>query len=160
MDKDRIKLDRMRYVKDNMPSNFAILAIVFDVLYFVLIYKINNEFFYNFLIGVSIIVNLLFMLFGFWSSIEVKNYHGKFGYFMIALGVVQIIRIFIYPVKAHNARVIIQEKAVTVMENPQFIRCVAYLLLSAACLIVGAVIGMSRSKALKAHLATLEAKAA
>ena len=94
MDKDRIKLDRMRYVKDNMPSNFAILAIVFDVLYFVLIYKINNEFFYNFLIGVSIIVNLLFMLFGFWSSIEVKNYHGKFGYFMIALGVVQIIRIF------------------------------------------------------------------
>ena len=68
MDKDRIKLDRMRYVKDNMPSNFAILAIVFDVLYFVLIYKINNEFFYNFLIGVSIIVNLLFMLFGIFLS--------------------------------------------------------------------------------------------
>ena len=46
MDKDRIKLDRMRYVKDNMPSNFAILAIVFDVLYFVLIYMDYYHYFY------------------------------------------------------------------------------------------------------------------
>ena len=66
---DNIKLDRMRYVKDNVPSMFAILAIVFDVLYFVLIYKINNEYFYTSMIGVSVVANLLFMLFGFWSSI-------------------------------------------------------------------------------------------
>ena len=79
MEKDKLKLDRMRYVKDSGPSNFAILAIVFDVLYFVLIYTINKEYFYNYMIGISIIVNLLFMLIGFWCSVEVKSYHGKFG---------------------------------------------------------------------------------
>ena len=45
-------------------------------------------------------------------------------------------------------------------KTPFLSGCVLYLLLSAACLIVGAVIGMSRSKALSAHLATLEKKAA
>ena len=37
MDKEKIKLDRMRYVKDSVPSNLAIIAVVFDILYFVLI---------------------------------------------------------------------------------------------------------------------------
>ena len=75
---EKIKLDRMRYVKDNLPSTFAILAIVFDVLYFVLIYKINNDFFYNSMIGVSIVVNLLFMLFGFWASMLLLIFRENF----------------------------------------------------------------------------------
>ena len=74
---------------------------------------------------------------------------------MIALGIGQIIRIFIYPMRAHAATVTIQEQAVTVMENPQFIRCVLYLVISAACLFVGAFVGMTRSKQLKAHLQSL-----
>ena len=158
MDKDRIKLDRMRYVKDNMPSNFAILAIVFDVLYFVLIYKINNEFFYNFLIGVSIIVNLLFMLFGFWSSIEVKNYHGKFGYFMIALGVVQIIRIFVYPMRAHAATYLGPEGEMAVMNNSQFLRSIIYLVAAAAFMIAGGLMSIKNSKTLQNYLDSVEKK--
>ncbi len=156
MDRERIKLDRMRYVKDSGPSNLAILAVVFDILYFVLIYKINNEFFYNFSIGVSVVANLLFMLFGFWCSIEVKNYHGKFGYLMIALGIVQIIRIFVYPMSARGAVTIVDGNNVQVMNNVQFILSVVYLVASAACMVCGGLLSMKNSKTLQNHLASLE----
>ncbi len=156
MDKEKIKLDRMRYVKDSVPSNLAILAVVFDILYFVLIYKINNEFFYNFSIGASVVINLLVMLFGFWCSIEVKNYHGKFGYLMIFLGAVQIARIFYYPMRAHAAVVMVENQSVQVMTNTQFILAIAYLALSAACFIGGGLLSMKNSKTLQDHLASLE----
>ncbi len=156
MDREKIKLDRMRYVKDSGPSNLAILAVVFDILYFVLIYKINNEFFYNYSIGVSVVINLLFMLFGFWCSIEVKNYHGKFGYLMIALGIVQIIRIFVYPMSAHGAVTVVDGNNVQVMTNAQFISSIVYLVVSAACMVFGGLMSMKNSKTLQNHLASLE----
>lgn len=156
MDKEKIKLDRMRYVKDSAPSNLAILAVVFDILYFVLIYKINNEFFYNFTIGVSVVANLLFMLFGFWCSIEVKNYHGKFGFLMIALGIVQIIRIFVYPMQAHTSVALADGTSAQVMNDAQFIRSIIYLAVSAACMIVGGLLSIKNSKKLQNHLASLE----
>ena len=159
-DEKYIRLDRMRYTKNTTASGLALLSILFDVFFFISIYESNvGSWYYNILIGASILYNLIFLLAAFLSSEGIKNYKIAYSYLMIALGIGQIIRIFIYPVRAHNATVIIQEKAVTVMENPQFIRCVLYLLLSAACLIVGAVIGMTRSKALKDHLASLKAAA-
>jgi len=156
MDKEKIKLDRMRYVKDSAPSNLAILAVVFDILYFVLIYKINNEFFYSFSIGVSVVANLLFMLFGFWCSIEVKNYHGKFGFLMIALGIVQIIRIFVFPMQAHAVVAMADGSSAQVMSDAQFIRSVVYLAVSAACMILGGLLSIKNSKKLQNHLASLE----
>ena len=160
-DEKTVRLDRMRYTKNSMASGLALLSILFDVIFFISIYESNvGSWYYNILMGASILYNLIFLLAAFLCSEGIKNYKIAYSHLMIALGIGQIIRIFIYPVRAHSATVIIQEKAVTVMENPQFIRCVLYLLLSAACLIVGAVIGMSRSKALSAHLATLEKKAA
>ena len=158
MDKDRIKLDRMRYVKDSTPSLFAILAVVFDILYFVLIYKINNEYFYNFMIGVSIVVNLLFMLFGFWCSIEVQNYHGKFGYLMIALGIIQIIRIFVYPMRAYGQKVLVGEEMVSVMTKGQFSQSIIYLVAAAALMIIGGLISIRNTKTLQNYLGTLEKK--
>ena len=159
-DDKQVRLDRMRYTKNTTASGLALLSILFDVFFFISIYESNvGSWYYNILIGASILYNLIFLLAAFLSSEGIKNYKIAYSYLMIALGIGQIIRIFIYPVTAHNSTVIIQEKAVTVMENPQFIRCVLYLLLSAACLIVGAVIGMTRSKALKDHLARLKVAA-
>ena len=156
MDKEKIKLDRMRYVKDSTPSNLAILAVVFGILYFVLIYKINNEYFYNFTIGLSVVTNLLFMLLGFWCSIEVKSYHGKFGYLMIFLGLVQIVRIFIFPMKAHAAVSTVGDQTVQVMNDKQFITAIVYLVISAACMVGGGLLSMKNSKTLQNHLASLE----
>ena len=159
-DEKTIRLDRMRYTKNTPASGLALLAILFDVFFFISIYESNvGSWYYNILMGASILYNLVFLLAAFLCSEGIKNYKIGYAYGMIVLGIIQLVRIFIYPVTAHNSTVIIQEKAVTVMENPQFIRCVLYLLLSAACLIVGAVVGMTRSKALKDHLASLKVAA-
>ena len=124
--------------------------------FFISIYESNvGSWYYNVLMGASILYNLIFLLAAFLSSEGIKNYKISYSYLMIALGIGQIIRIFIYPMRAHAATVTIQEQAVTVMENPQFIRCVLYLVISAACLFVGAFVGMTRSKQLKAHLQSL-----
>ena len=98
---------------------------------------------------------LIVLLAAFLCSEGIKNYKISYAYVMIVLGIIQLVRIFIYPVTAHNSTVIIQEQAVTVMETPQFIRCALYLVLSAASLFVGAFVGMTRSKQLSAHLKTL-----
>lgn len=155
-DDKQVRLDRMRYTKNTLASGLALLSILFDVFFFISIYESNvGSWYYNVLMGASILYNLIFLLAAFLSSEGIKNYKISYSYLMIALGVGQIIRIFIYPVRAHGASVTIQEQAVTVMENPQFIRCVLYLVISAACLFVGAFVGMTRSKQLKAHLQSL-----
>ena len=155
-DEKQVRLDRMRYTKNTLASGLALLSILFDVFFFISIYESNvGSWYYNILIGASILYNLIFLLAAFLSSEGIKNYKIGYAYLMIVLGVVQVVRIFIYPVRAHAAAVTIQEQAVTVMETAQFIRCVLYLLISAACLFAGAYVGMSRSRQLKAHLASL-----
>lgn len=152
-----IQLDRMRFTKNSTAANFALLAILFDVLYFISIYESNvGSWYYNILIGASILYNLVFMLAAFLCSEGIKNYKVSYSYVMLLLGIIQIIRIFIYPMRAKAATVTIMEQPVIVMGAGQFLRCVVYLVLSAACLIIGAVIGYSRSRALQAHLATLD----
>ena len=158
-DEKTIRLDRMRYTKNSAASGLALAAILFDVFYFISIYESNvGSWYYNILMGASILYNLVFMLAAFLSSEGIKNYKIGYGYAMIVLGVLQIVRIFIYPVKAHGAVVTISDQAVTVMQNRQFVFCVVWLVASAACLIVGAVVGMIRSRQLAAHIASLEAK--
>lgn len=154
-----IRLDRMRYTKNSLASTLAILAILFDVFYFISIYESNvGSWYYNILIGASILYNLIFMLAAFLSSEGIKNYKIGYSYVMIVLGLIQILRIFIYPMRAHAAAVTIQDQAVQVMETRQFLFCLIWLIASAACLIAGAVVGMIRSRALKAHIASLGAE--
>lgn len=156
-----IRLDRMRYTKNTLASGLALAAILFNVFYFISIYESNvASWYYNILIGASILYNLVFMLSAFLSSEGIKNYKIGYSYAMIVLGVLQIARIFIYPMRAHAATVTIQEEAVIVMGNRQFVFCLIWLLASAACLLVGAVVGMIRSRQLQRYQATLDVKAA
>ena len=160
-EEQNIRLDRMRYTKNSLASSLAILAILFDVFFFISIYESNvGSWYYNILIGASILYNLIFMLAAFLSSEGIKNYEVSYAWLMILLGIIQFARIFIYPWRAHNATVMIQEQAVTVMGTGQFIRCCVYLALSAICLLAGAFIGMKRSLALKKYIASLNRQAA
>lgn len=155
-DEKTIRLDRMRYTKNSTASGFALLAILFDVIFFIGIYESNvGSWYYNILMGASILYNLVFLLAAFLCSEGIKNYKIGYAWAMVVLGLGQLARIFIYPVRAHAATVTIQEQAVTVMETPQFIRCVLWLSLSAVCLFAGAYVGMTRSRQLKAHLKSL-----
>ena len=162
MNDDRTtRLDRMRYTKNTLSSGLALLSILFYVCFFISIYESNvASWYYNYMMGISILYNLIFLLAAFLCSEGVKNYKMSYSWLMIVLGVIQLIRIGIYPMTAHAATVTIQEQTVAVMGDGQFTRLVLYLLISAACLFVGAVIGVIRSRELASHLATLNKGAA
>ena len=160
-DEKTTRLDRMRYTKNTLSANLALLAIIFDVCFFISIYESDvGSWYYNILVGASILYNLIFMLAAFLSSEGIKNYKIGYSYLMIVLGIIQLVRIAIYPAKAYGAVVTIQEQSVSVMSSGQFVRVVLYLVLSAACLFAGAIVGIIRSRALAGHLASLESKAA
>ncbi len=152
-----IKRDRMRYTRNKLSSSLVIVAILFDVFFFVSIYKSDvGTFYYNILVGASIIYNLVFMLAAFLSSEGVKEYNEKYSYLLIVLGIIQFVRIFIIPFKAHNTIVVVSSVERRVMENGQFVRCIIYLVLSALCLLSAAIIGIIRSRELKEYLKTLK----
>ena len=62
-DEKTIRLDRMRYTKNTLASTLAIVSILFDVFFFISIYESNvASWYYNILIGASILYNLIFLL--------------------------------------------------------------------------------------------------
>ena len=156
-----IQRDRMRFTKNTLSSGLALLAILFNVFYFVSIYKSDvGSYYYNILIGASILYNLIFMLVVFLSSEGVKGYKTSFAVVLLVVGALQILRIFILPLRAHSATVTINQQETLVMQSAQFVRVVAYLAASAVCCFVAGVVGIQRSRALSAHMAALEQKAA
>lgn len=156
-----IKLDRLRYTKNTASSRLVYLAILLDVFFFVSIYKSDvGSYYYNILIGASILYNLIFMLAAFLASEGVKNYKKGYTWLLMALGAIQVARIFIIPVQAHAATITIKKVSYQVMENGQFIRVALYLALSALCLFAAAVINLQKSNALASHIASLEGQKA
>ena len=166
-EKKQIQLDRMRFTKNTLGSRLVYLAILFDVLYFVSVYESDvGTWYYQALIGVSIVYNLVFMLIAFLASEGVKNYKASYGYLLLGLGVGQIVRIFILPLMASNALtkrsdpVLKKVVEVAVMDKSQFAWIVVFLCLSAACCIIAGAVSVSRSRKLAAYNASLEEKAA
>ncbi len=160
-----IRKDRLRFTKNSLASTLAIVAIVFDVLYFLNIYKSDvnrsvGDFYYQIRIGGSIILNLLFMLAAFLSSEGIKNYKKSYGYVLAVLGIIQIVRIFILPMQAHATEITVGGVTSKVMENGQFITVIIYLILSAAACFAAAYVGIKKSNELEAHMASLKKAAA
>lgn len=154
-----IQRDRMRFVKNSLCANLCYLALLFDVFYFVLLYRSDvGTYYYTIQIGASIVYNLLFLLIVFLSSEEVKSYNKNYSYILLAVGAMQIVRIFVIPTAAHAATIIVNGENVPVMQDPQFIRSVLYLIISAACLIVSAVLNIIRCNMLEAHNKYLESQ--
>lgn len=154
MNEEYTRLDRMRYTKNTTSSRLAILAIVFDVLFFISLYKSDvGTYYYTILIGASIIYNLVFLLATFLASEGVKGYQRGYTWLLLALACGQIVRIFIYPVQGHAAQV----AGAPVIGNGQFIFMIVCLAASAVCLVSAAVINWRKSKALSNHIASLEA---
>ena len=161
MNDQEVRLDRMRYVKNTSSSRLCYLAILLNVLYFISIYKSDvGSWYYQILVGGSIVYNLLFMLIAFLSSEGVKNYRMSFSWVLFGLGILQAGRIFILPMQAHQAIVKIGGAERTVMETPQFIRCILYLAGSALCLIAAAAINQRKSSSLERHIGTIGKEAA
>lgn len=156
-----IQRDRMRFVKNTLCANLCYLGLLFDVFYFVLLYRSDvGTYYYTIQIGGSIVYNLLFLLVVFLCSEGVKNYGKSYSYILLAAGVMQVVRIFAIPMDAHAATIVMDGVETAVMQNPQFIREVIYLAASAACLIISAVVNVIRCNTLEEHNKYLESQKA
>jgi len=153
--------DRMRYTKNSFSSGLILIAIVFDVLFFVLLYRQDVEsYYYTWKIGASIIYNLIFMLAAFLASEEVKNRKPGNGtmILLLVLAVIQIVRIFIFPVQAHSAVVTVSGEDVQVLSDAKFFRMVIYLVASAVCLVIAAITHTAQNKTLGDYLSHIDHK--
>lgn len=156
-EEDLIRKDRMRYTKNTLSANLVILAILFNVLYFVSIYQSDvGTFYYQILIGASIIYNLIFLLTAFLASESVKSRKNGFTGILLGMGVMQIVRMFVLPARAHNTVVTINSVEIPVMGDAQYTRLLVYLALSAACCIAAAVTSYLQNRTLAQYLQSLE----
>ena len=160
-DVQTIKLDRMRYTNDGFSSTLVLLAIVFDCLYFVSIYQSDvGSYYYTWLIGVSVIYNLVFLLAAFLASESVKSRRRGYSGVLVGLGLGQFARIFILPAKAHEAIIVLNNVETRVMDDNQYLYVVACLVVSGICCLVAAVTSARNNKILADYMRTIENKAA
>lgn len=152
-----VKRDRLRFTKNKLSANLALLAIVFNALYFVSIYKSDvGSYYYSLIIGISVVYNLLYMLSSFLASEGVKNYKLGYAYLLIALGIAQIVRIFILPMKARGEVIALGADTVEVMGSSQFMWVTVCLCASAVLSVAAGIIGIMKTAALASHQAELD----
>jgi len=155
------KRDIMRFTKDKRSANLVILAIVFDCLYFVSLYSTDvGTWYYTWMIGASIVYNLLFLLAAFLSSESVKNRKTGYSGILIGLGAMQIVRMFYLPAKAHAAVVVVSGEELMAMSDGQYTYVLVCLALSAVCCIAAAVNSYINNKNLAEHMRNIENKPA
>ena len=153
-----IRRDRMRFKNNKLSANLTLLAILLDVLYFVNIYQNDADHYYHtWMIGVSIVYNLIFMLAAFLAEEGVKSYHKAYTYPLILVGAIQIARIFILPMDAHSTTL---DSGALAMGDGQFTYLVVLLIASAVCLVAAAVVNFIKCTALQAHMRMLEERSA
>ena len=153
MDKAEIKKDRLRYTKNKASANLTYLAIVFNVLYFVSIYSSDvNNYYYTITIGVSVVYNLVFLLISFLSSEGLKNYKLSYAYTIIAVGIMQVVRIIGIPKSAQSTLTIVNEVEVLVMDDKQYMYVIICLLISAECAVAAGLIGIYKSTTLTKYM--------
>lgn len=160
-----IKTDIMRFKKNNFSFWFAILAIVFNVAMFLIIYKETNCT-PNFQLGIDLLINVLFMLTGFLLAEKMKAYNKTSGIIALVLGVVEMLRIFWIPLyyfnknieylAAYNAAIEAGEtfsySGIIGLNANEFMWCAILLVLAGLSLILAGLICLKKEKTLTAHL--------
>lgn len=154
-----IQKDIMRYKKNKLAGNLALLSIVFMCLYFMVMYAqvagdieakfTNKENVYTVLNGVSVVLNLVLLLAIFLSSEELKGYNKKFSFVVWVIAAIQIVRIFGYPVSTFSKKIRSGMREVALLDGGTFALLIIFLIASAACLIAAGVIGYIRSAQLE-----------
>ena len=155
-----INHDIMRYKKNKWAQVLAILGLVFNCLYFMLLYAYTDEHFRTITIGFSVILTLIVLLTVFLSSENVKNYNKTYCIVLFVVAAFQILRIFGYPLYGLNHK-ILTAGYFGFYPTPdqswvEFIILLVYLLASAACLIGAGVIGIIQSVRLQKHIKKVE----
>lgn len=136
--------DILRYKRNKLAQILAILGLVFNCLYFCVLYAIPDSDMRKMTLGFSVILTLIVLLMIFLSSEGVKGYNKKFSIVLLVIAAFQILRIFYYPLNG-----LINDSLTGIgyfgyyPKNSGFYFTImlVYLLASAACLIASAVLG-------------------
>ncbi len=154
-----VRYDRMRYTKDTFSSGLVLLAIVLDALYFVSIYETDvGSYYYTWVIGASVIYNLVFLLTAFLASEGVKSRQNGFMIPLIVLGLMQFARIFYLPAKAVASSIQIAGETIPAMEQSQYLYVVACLAISGVCCLVAAISSTVNNATLARYMRSLESE--
>ena len=154
-----IQNDIMRYKKNKLGANLAILGLALGCLYFLVLYAQvkNNNFYYTWEIAFDVIYNLFFLLFVFLFSEQVKNYNRKMFPLQLLVGLLQIARIFWLPLAGITHTMAGLNGDVTIITAGTFIAMMVFLAASGACIIASAIIGFIRSKSVENFTKKMEA---
>lgn len=143
--------DILRYKKNKVAGTLAILGLVFNCLYFMILYAFPRNEFYTFEIGFSVVLTLVTLLAIFLSSEGVKGYNKTYSIVLLVVAAFQILRIFGYPLDGMRNNYLYAAGRNTLgyffdtvypTDSTMFgTIMIVYLALSAACLIGSAVWG-------------------
>ncbi len=161
--------DISRYKKNKLGAGLALLGLVFNCLYFMLLYGYKTSVFstgeytkfYSMEIGISVLLTLVMLLTTFLSSEGVKGYNKKFCIVLLVLAVFQVFRIFGYPLYGLRNNLLNVNYFGLTDKTPgvngiEFTILLVYLLASAACLIASAVLSYIRIVQLEKFTASIE----
>ncbi len=165
-----VRADLDRYKKNKLGANLALLGLVFECLYFMLIYGIKAALesdglsytkFCSIDIGISVILTLIILLVSFLSSEGVKGYNKKFCIVLLVLAAVQIGKIFWLPLyglkeKILNVNYFGLEPTTKGVNETEFTFLLVYLVASAACFVASAVLSYLRCVQLEKHVKAVE----
>lgn len=139
-----IQDDILRYKKNKFAARFALLALVFNCLYFSVLYAISAvKAMFDVWMGISVIVNLLVLLMGFYASEGVKAYKKKFSFVLLGLAVLQLVRIIYFPAMGMAKEWLVGNYffGITMTNASNGVVMIVFLVASAACFIASAVYG-------------------
>ena len=142
-----MKVELMRYKNDSLSFYMNILAIAFNVVFLICIMA-NLSITADWIIGVDVLVNILFMLFAFLTAEKVKAYLPKWCCLSLVLAAVQIVRIF---------TIVIPFSGKGELTGVSMILSYVALVGSVAALVVGFITSFIRSKKLGKYLEGVEA---
>ncbi|MGN0823903.1 MAG: hypothetical protein ACI4MB_02400 [Candidatus Coproplasma sp.] len=157
-----IESDTLLYRKNKLPATLALLGLVFNCLYFCLLYGIKDRTgetrWSQIDIGVSVILTLVLLLVTFLASEGIKGYNKKFCIPLLVIAVFQIARIFYFPLYGlqNNILTIPYFWIYPTTSTFEFIMMVIWLVASAACLAASAILGYVQIKRLENHLKAVE----
>lgn len=157
-----IENDTLLYRKNKLPANLALLGLVFNCMYFCLLYGVKDRtgetIWSQIDIGISVILTLVLLLVTFLSSEGIKGYNKKFCIPLLVIAVFQIVRIFYFPLYGlkNNILTIPYFWIYPTTSTFEFIMMVIWLCLSAACLAASAVIGYIQTVRLEKHVKAIE----
>ena len=140
----------LRYRNNKFGFNACIIAIILQCIAFIFVYD-SLTFTPKFNTGLDIVINIIFLLFVFLASEKVKTYKVMWGYIIIGIGLVNLVRIYTYLYSPFSGEDLVNN----IKESSFIISLVSYCLV-AVSLTLGGIVTILRGNRLNEFLKSIE----